>query len=95
MFEDNEEIEAAKKAKERQQELDDLRLVMSNPNGRRVIWRILSESGLYQNPFVPGAPDATSYNCGRQSQGQWLLSEVMIAAKDYFLAMQKENGDVG
>jgi predicted nucleotide-binding protein (sugar kinase/HSP70/actin superfamily) len=75
---------------ERQNEIDDLIAVMKTPEGRRFVWRKLSEWATFATPFVGEAPDVTSFNCGVQSCGFDLLSEITEACPEFYLLMQKE-----
>jgi len=56
------------------QENDDLRAVLSTPEGKRVMWRILDFCGLYRNPLT-NDQGVTGFNCGKQSVAQWLVDE--------------------
>lgn len=55
-------------------EQEDIRKVLSTPEGKRVMWRILEFCGLYRNPFS-GDGSETGFNCGKQQVAQWLVDE--------------------
>jgi hypothetical protein len=75
----------------RDRELNDLRVILSTPEGRRLIWRILSEARIFHDGYTHGdAGYGTTYNCGRRSIGVWTLAEVMEAKPEAFMQMQRE-----
>lgn len=74
----------------REQEIGDLKKVMETPEGRRFIWRILGEAGVFRLSFVAGSPDATFFNEGARNNGLTLLNEIMTEVSGSFLLMQKE-----
>jgi hypothetical protein len=57
-----------------QQERDDIRKVMSTPEGRRECWRLLSMCGVYRTSVVPGAeqPFQVHFNEGQRNVGLWM-----------------------
>jgi len=72
----------------RDQEIRDLKSVLSTNAGRRFIWRQLSIAGLFQNPFTGN--NTTFFNCGKQEIAQRLLADVMEAEPSAFSKMQVE-----
>ena len=58
------------------QEKDDLKGILSTPEGKRVMWRILDFCGLYRNPYS-GSEGETAKNCGKQEVAQWLIDECL------------------
>ncbi len=81
-----------KAKRKRDREINDVRVVASTPEGRRFLWRLLSEGKIFQDGYVHGdAGFGTTYNCGRRSIGVWALSELMEASPNTFLQMQNEN----
>ena len=76
----------------RETELDDLKKIISNNSGRRAIWRILEQAGLYRTSFTGNS--TTFFNEGQRNMGLWLLNEVVSADKQHYLSMIEEN-DVG
>ena len=82
--------ERKSKSKLKQRDRDDfLKAVMNTPEGRSWIWDMLSICGVYQNPFTPDAA-ATAFRCGEMNIGQQLLADVVRAAPDLYITMQKE-----
>lgn len=70
-------------------ELDDLKSVLSKPEGRRVLWRIMSECSTFGSIWHPSA--AIHYNSGKQDLGHWLMGEITEAGEDLLFKMMKEN----
>ena len=72
--------EAKHKAKNKQHQLNaDYKKLMSEPWGRRLLWRWLSDSGLYHNCFTGNSE--TYFRLGIQAAGQRMLSELVTADK--------------
>jgi hypothetical protein len=80
----------AKRIKNR--ELNDIRVVLSTPEGRRFYWRLLGYGQLFQNGYVPGDQGyGSTYNLGVKSVGLWALAEIMEAKPNAFTQMQREH----
>lgn len=73
----------------RQRELDDLRMVAKTEQGRRMLWKIMAEAGIFKNPFTGNSQ--TFYNCGLMKIGQTVLRDLMELDPDLFAQMQREN----
>lgn len=75
-----------------QTEIDDLRWLMAAKQGRRFIWRLLGESGLYRPSYVPGATDAmaVAYHEGARNTGLKLLGLITEHCPERLSEMQKE-----
>jgi hypothetical protein len=82
--------EKAEKAQlERQAEIDDLLWLMSDKRGRRIVWRLLGESGVYQVTFT-GDALTSAFREGRRSRGLDLLAAINQHCPERFSEMQKE-----
>ena len=77
----------------RDTELEDLRLLLSKQWGRRLVWRILEQSGMYRTSFTGNS--TTFFNEGARNIGLWLVDEVLSADTDQYLSMIKENNKQG
>ena len=75
------------------EELDDLKFVMGDPRGRRLVHKLLTRAGLYRCSFN-GQSNQTIFNEGARNQGLQLLSEIsderVKSSRDL---MMKENQD--
>lgn len=81
---------ASRKEKDiRTREMDDMRHVLSSPEGRRFVWRLMGWSGFLQNPSHQRG-DMTHQNIGRGDAGRFLLSEMLEADENAYLTMQQE-----
>lgn len=68
---------------------EDVLLVTKTPAGRRLLWRLLVQSGLFSGSFVD-SPTGTAFNEGRRSVGVALLREWQrVAPDEYALAFQE------
>ena len=72
----------------RERELNDIKKLLSCVEGRRFIWRIFTEAGLYRNCFTGNS--TSFFYQGKQSIAQWLLDEVMSADRNAFAQIQLE-----
>lgn len=90
---DHESQAAAEKARKAQlaaqTEADDLRWLMSDKRGRRIAWRLLGESGVYQTSFN-SEPLHMAFKEGRRSRGLDLIAAIDQHCPERFSEMQKE-----
>ncbi len=68
----------------------DLQAVLKTVQGRRVLWRLLQACQVRRHAFVPGDAYATAFQCGQQSIGFLLLSEIEDAAPGAYAQMRGE-----
>lgn len=85
----------AKRRAERDERLklrrkEDLLVVLKTASGRRFVYDILDESGLFSGSFVAGHPDISDFNEGKRDIGVKLLQDLMNAAPDAFTQMYRE-----
>lgn len=88
---DKQEIEARKRVL-RQQEIGDLKWLMSSPRGRRFVWRLLDLSGPFRLSFDTNAMKM-AFNEGNRNLGNQLLNEVMKLCPELYPVMVKERQD--
>ena len=81
------EIEGKAKRKQSQDNLD-LLWVMSSPEGRRFVWRILEGAGLYRLSYTGNSE--TFFNEGQRNIGLKLLSELQKVSPDEYVKMTQE-----
>lgn len=85
---------SADKAKEerrqREKSQSDLRHVMNSKEGRRFIWRLLGETGIYRQSFSSD-PLLMARNEGERNIGLKLLAELMEACPKRYLDAQNES----
>jgi hypothetical protein len=71
-------------------EIDELLWLMSDPRGRRWMWRRLSTLGVYRPTFVAENFSLTAFNEGRRNVGLELITQIMQHCPARFTEMQKE-----
>jgi hypothetical protein len=89
---DQQELDAARRAKAEQQRDADLRHALSTVEGRRFFWRLLEQAGLYSPSYAEKA-EATAYNEGRRSIAIALLQEAQRVAPERYLQALREQQD--
>ena len=87
---DHEQVKKGSKneSSRRQQEVDDIRVVLSTRQGRRFVWRHMTNAGIFQSCFTGNS--ATFFNEGKRDVGLKLLAEVQEAGEELYLRMMKE-----
>lgn len=73
----------------RERELADIAKVLSLPEGRRFIWRILSEGKIFNTPFT-GDDARTNFNCGAHDLALMPLNDMMEIRPEAFAQMRNE-----
>jgi hypothetical protein len=81
-------VKAEKRKNKRQQEVEDLRNLLSTQAGRSFMWRLLSYCGVYKTSFTGNS--TTFFNEGKRQVGLHLLDEVFEADANAFSKMQTE-----
>lgn len=85
--------QAGRKARLLQTEEDGvLAMVLSTIQGRRLMWRWLAMTGLFQNPFSTNAM-SMSFNAGQMNVGQRLLAEINRVSPEAYILMMREAND--
>ena len=75
---------------QREQEIDDVKAVMSSVSGRAFIWRLLERGGVFRCSYVGGDSHATTFNEGIRSSALATMSDVMEACPDLYQIMTTE-----
>lgn len=87
--------ERAKNAREHQKRLDvALGAIMSNRDGRALIWSWLERCGVFRISFQSGAADQTAFNEGQRNVGLSMIGDLGRVCPDHFATMQTENAGV-
>lgn len=71
-------------------ELSDVKFILSTEAGRRFIWKTLERCKVYELSFNHSGA-ITSFNEGMRNIGLIILSDVMGASPEAYLQMMKEN----
>ena len=81
------------RARDRDKEIDHgLESIMTQPNGRRLVYWLLSLGRVGQNPYAGNAL-ATAFNCGELNTAQKLQERVLGVASDFYVKMLTEMED--
>jgi hypothetical protein len=67
----------------------DMQHVLMTAEGRRVLWRILSECGMFATPFSTD-PHVTYHAIGRADVGRWLVTQIQDTDINAYPQMQRE-----
>lgn len=88
---DKKQVKKAKVTEDmiRDKQLNDVRVVLNTPHGRRLLWRIMEKCKTFGSVWEPSAK--IHYNAGQQDLGHFLLSEVTEADEELLFQMMKEN----
>lgn len=81
------------RAETQMQRDEDLRFVMSTNSGRRFVWDLLGETGLYQTSFTGNSE--TFFKEGKRQIGLLLLARITALAPEEYMAMIKEQQNGG
>ncbi len=82
--------EEAVLAKQRQGELEDLRWLLGNAQGRRIALRMLDRTGVYRSSFNHSG-SVMAFSEGRRDIGLWLTAELLEASPDRYLKLLRES----
>lgn len=74
---------------DREQELNDIRALMHDEWGRRMMWRLLEMAGVYRSSF-DASNNRICFNEGRRDVGLHLLADVDEACPEAMVLMSKE-----
>lgn len=72
------------------QEIEDLQAIMGDAAGRRFMWRLLGQTGVYRSSFT-GEPHGTIFREGERNVGLRLLAIINRHCADEYAEMQKEH----
>ncbi len=87
---DSQQVKNAKRSEEskRNQELNDVEFVLSTPQGRRFLWRLLGVCHVFKTSFTGNS--TTFFNEGKRDIGLRLLADINEASPDSYLKMMQE-----
>lgn len=74
----------------RKQELNDIRTVLSNSSGRRLLWRLLENCKTFNTIFSEDT-SRLYYRAGKQDIGHFLMAEIAEADTNLLFKLMKEN----
>lgn len=74
---------------DRENEESDLKWLCSSKRGRRVVWRLLEQSGVFHLSFDPNALKM-AFNEGNRNFGNRTLAMIQSVCPEHYLTMTKE-----
>jgi hypothetical protein len=87
------QAERSRQEQQRAIERDDLKWVMSNVKGRRFMWRLLGQTGLYKTSYRPDRqPHDVLFMEGQRNIGLTLLGELDSTCPERYAEMMEERG---
>lgn len=98
---DPQDIEAQSKADESRRtakrldqdsEESDLKWLMGSRRGRRIVWRLLDQAGVFRSSFSPNAAQM-AFNEGNRNYGQRTLAQIHTHCPELYPLMVKEQSD--
>lgn len=72
---------------------DDLKWIMNDARGRRMIYKQLERAGVFRISYAAGDPHQTSFNEGQRNIGVRLLGELMAVTPEQYALMLREAKD--
>ena len=84
------DVETSKRAVKikQDQHYADMNWILSDPRGRRVVWKYMSDCMVFKSSFTGN--NTTFFNEGRREVGLWLHADVIKARPEAYLLMSKE-----
>lgn len=83
------EADEAGARERRRKELDDLRWLLSHPQGRRIASRLLEEAGVFRSSYSHSG-SLMAFNEGKRHMGLFITGELMEASPDGYFKLLKE-----
>ena len=83
-------LEEQKAREIRGREVGDLKWLMANVQGRRIVWRLLDRAGIYRTSFNHSG-SLMAFAEGKREMGLFLLAEVSEASTGGLLKLISEN----
>jgi hypothetical protein len=81
--------EQAKKRLAQMSEEDDFKWLMSSRRGRRIVWRLLEQAGVFHISFSQNSMQM-AFNEGRRNYGNKILNQIHLLCPELYPAMLKE-----
>ena len=74
----------------RQVEIDDIRWLMKQKQGRRIMWRLLEKAGVFRLSYT-SARSATDFNEGMRNMGLIFLADIREHCMGTLVTMEEEH----
>lgn len=76
----------------RENEESDVKWLMSSKRGRRVVWRLLDQAGVFRTTFNTNAM-SMAFAEGNRNQGLRLIAMIHVLCPEQYPAMMKEQSN--
>jgi hypothetical protein len=87
---EHEEVaEKARHALKRKQQVEDFKWLMAHAQGRRIVSRLLEESGVHRTSFNHSG-SVMAFNEGKRHLGLYLMAEILEIAPESYVKLLKE-----
>lgn len=70
-------------------EANDFKWLMSCPQGRRIVWRLLGSAGVFRSSFATNAMQM-AFNEGKRNEGLELLAQIHTLCPERYQVMVEE-----
>lgn len=87
--EHEEATEKARHALKRKQQVEDFKWLMAHAQGRRIVSRLLEESGVHRTSFNHSG-SVMAFNEGKRHLGLYLMAEILEIAPESYVKLLKE-----
>lgn len=87
--EHEEATEKARAALKRKQQVEDFKWLMAHAQGRRIVSRLLEESGVHRTSFNHSG-SVMAFNEGKRHLGLYLMAEILEIAPESYVKLLKE-----
>ena len=87
--EHEEAAEKARHALKRKQRVEDFKWLMAHAQGRRIVSRLLEESGVHRTSFNHSG-SVMAFNEGKRHLGLYLMAEILEIAPESYVKLLKE-----
>ena len=74
---------------------DDFEEILQSAAGRRFIWRLIDECGIFNDPYVKGDPVETARQCGLRGWAMGLFRELQANHFELYQIMIREAHNEG
>lgn len=88
--EDEQAAREQRAAADSEQRIADWKWLLSNKHGRRIVWALLEDAGVYRCSFT-GNANSTFYAEGRRSIGLQVMATVTTSAHERYIEMMQEH----
>jgi len=82
--------DAQKRERRRQREVNDLRVILNIPEGRRYIWKLWGLTGVFRASYTPKDSNMMSFREGQRDIGLALLQDINDASPTALSQMRSE-----